>query len=198
MYVCVCGMLRCAVRLHDDYLRNRHKRLLSSCIHYSLLPGDILVFIFIAVSNPTGSSFSTQCPARKENPASAKIRRCRTGSTRCLACIATGPSKCVPGLLLITKKKSCTMDLAEESASAESSFGQQQQQAVLSGGCTSPSNGTNSNGNTLCLFYSPTAIRNNSCVIQSSRASNSWIASLRSKPNNSQFHQSSRYITTTN
>ena len=103
--VCVCGMLRCAVRLHDDYLRNRHKRLLSSCIHYSLLPGDILVFIFIAVSNPTGSSFSTQCPARKENPASAKIRRCRTGRTRCLACIATGPSKCVPGLLLITKKK---------------------------------------------------------------------------------------------
>ena len=105
MYVCVCGMLRCAVRLHDDYLRNRHKRLLSSCIHYSLLPGDFLVFIFIAVSNPTGSSFSTQCPARKENPASAKIRRCRTGRTRCLACIATGPSKCVPGLLLITKKK---------------------------------------------------------------------------------------------
>ncbi|EFX80686.1 hypothetical protein DAPPUDRAFT_243392 [Daphnia pulex] len=50
--------------------------------------------------------------------------------------------------------------------------------------CGSPSMSatvTSNNGNPFCLFYSPTlAIQHNSNVIQSSRASNSWIASLRS------------------
>lgn len=80
----------------------------------------------------------------------------------------------------IEKKRSpSTMELADESPDGWPF------QLHVASNCSSPSIGgrsavSNSSGNPFCLFYSPTnnSVRNN--VIQSSRASNSWIASLRS------------------